>query len=577
MTVNNTGNQATGQLTVGLSGANTASFALSGTTITSIAVGGSTAFTVRPATGLAVGTHSATVTVSGGNGITASFNVSFTVTPAPVYSISLSQTTAHVFTPALFGYAAAPDALSVTVNNTGNQATGQLTVGLSDANAASFTLSATTITSIAAGGNAAFTVRPNTGLAGGTHNATVTVSGGNGITASFDVSFTVAANLVWTAIEGGTGYYEDGGMSYIITDPGPSTFRMDDIYSIAWGGPAGNERFVAVGTYGRMAYSADGISWTAIEGGTGTATVTDPGPSTFGQNTIFSIAWGGPAGNERFVAVGNSGRMAYSTDGINWTAIEGGTGTGSTVTDPGPSTFGSINIRSIAWGGPAGNERFVAVGYTGRMAYSADGTNWTAINNTASTFGSINIRSIAWGGPAGNQRFVAGGNNGRMAYSADGISWTAINATASTFGTTNGIVGIAWGGSAGNERFVAVGGGGRMAYSANGISWTAINATASTFVEGYYINGIAWGGPAGRFIAVGDWDGRMAYSADGINWTAIEGGTGYVGDWGLSWIITDPGPSTFGGSRINSIAWGGPVGRFVAVGDWGRMAYSSFE
>ena len=36
-------------------------------------------------------------------------------------------------------------------------------------------------------------VKPNTGLTAGTYEATVTVSGSNGISASFDVSFTVNA------------------------------------------------------------------------------------------------------------------------------------------------------------------------------------------------------------------------------------------------------------------------------------------------------------------------------------------------------------------------------------------------
>ena len=51
--------------------------------------------------------------------------------------------------------------------------------------------------------------------------------------------------------------------------------------------------------------------------------------------------------------------MAYSNTGINWTAIPGGTGEGT-------STFGTSGIYGIAYG----NGRFVAVGFGGRMAYS---------------------------------------------------------------------------------------------------------------------------------------------------------------------------------------------------------------
>ena len=81
---------------------------------------------------------------------------------------------------------------NVTVNNTGNQATGSLNVTLSGSNASGFTLSRTSISSINVGGSSSFTIAPRTGLAAGTYTATVTVSGGASITShSFTVSFTV--------------------------------------------------------------------------------------------------------------------------------------------------------------------------------------------------------------------------------------------------------------------------------------------------------------------------------------------------------------------------------------------------
>ena len=80
VTVTNTGTGATGELTVELSGTNESSFMLSKTSIDSIAAGGNNSFTVVPNTGLAAGTYTATVTVSGSGSITAkSFDVSFTV------------------------------------------------------------------------------------------------------------------------------------------------------------------------------------------------------------------------------------------------------------------------------------------------------------------------------------------------------------------------------------------------------------------------------------------------------------------------------------------------------------------
>lgn len=110
--------------------------------------------------------------------------------PSVVYSIALNKSGTHTFAVQTVGYGA-QSPLTVTATNTGNQATGNLTVSLSGANAGSYTLSAAALDSIAVSGTDSFTIVPNTGLATGTYTATVTVSGSNGISESFAVSFTV--------------------------------------------------------------------------------------------------------------------------------------------------------------------------------------------------------------------------------------------------------------------------------------------------------------------------------------------------------------------------------------------------
>jgi len=111
---------------------------------------------------------------------------------APTYSIAVDKSAIYPFVGAVEGYAALAPA-SVTVTNTGTAATGGLTVALTGADAGSFTLSKTALADIAPGGTDSFTVVPVTGLAVGGYTATVTVSGGNSLSASFDVSFTVFA------------------------------------------------------------------------------------------------------------------------------------------------------------------------------------------------------------------------------------------------------------------------------------------------------------------------------------------------------------------------------------------------
>ncbi|WP_175498902.1 S-layer homology domain-containing protein [Paenibacillus sp. NFR01] len=80
VTVSNEGAEASGELTVELSGNDASSFTLSKTDISSIAIEGNDSFTVAPNTGLAVKTYSAAVTVSGTNVTSKSFTVSFEVT-----------------------------------------------------------------------------------------------------------------------------------------------------------------------------------------------------------------------------------------------------------------------------------------------------------------------------------------------------------------------------------------------------------------------------------------------------------------------------------------------------------------
>jgi len=63
------------------------------------------------------------------------------------------------------------------------------------------------------------------------------------------------------------------------------------------------------------------------------------------------------------------------------------------------------------------------------------------------------------------------------------------------------------------------------------------------------VSGIVWGG--GKFVAVGE---HISYSTDGINWTVAQEN-----------IFSDTG--------INCVTWGN--NRFIAAGDYGKMAYSA--
>jgi hypothetical protein len=178
-----------------------------------------------------------------------------------------------------------------------------------------------------------------------------------------------------------------GPTNWIAVTDSPFGTSDNSINGIAYGG----NKFVAVGNQGKIAYSSDGITWTAVANSTFSST-----------SSIGPIAYG----NGRFVAVrgGGYGNIAYSDDGINWTVV---------------------SIPSGSWYAIAyGSNRFVIAGGEGKMAYSTDGTAtaWTAVADSKLGTSDNKVNDIAYG----NNRFVAVGDKGKMAYSSDGISWTAV-------------------------------------------------------------------------------------------------------------------------------------------------------
>jgi hypothetical protein len=316
---------------------------------------------------------------------------------------------------------------------------------------------------------------------------------------TYAVTFDVAAAPGWDAATN----LSAGNLVVITpfwTAVSDSKFGSDDIFAVAYG----NDKFVAGGKGGKIAYSSNGATWTAVTAinifGTGD------------YDGIRAIAYG----NGKFVAGGTGGKMVTSTDGVTWTTVSnstftsyilaiaygsngstvskfvaGGINTGKMATSTDGTTWATVTnntgtdpIEAIAYG----NGKFVAVGWKGKMATSTDGTTWTAVSD--STFGSDDIEVIAYG----KDKFVAGGSNGKMAYSSDGITWTAISD--STFGTS-GIYAIAYG----NGKFVA-GGIGKTATSTDGVTWTATPDRTSC-------NAIAYGN--NKFVAVG-YNGKIAYS-----------------------------------------------------------------
>ena len=114
-------------------------------------------------------------------------------------STDMDPTATHVFPAVTAGYKDSDlTPKEVTITNTGNAETGELTVALSNDNGFIVVPENRTISSITKGGTAAFSIKPQADLSQGTYTATVTVSGQNIVAQSFDVSFTVKAAVTKT-------------------------------------------------------------------------------------------------------------------------------------------------------------------------------------------------------------------------------------------------------------------------------------------------------------------------------------------------------------------------------------------
>ena len=277
-----------------------------------------------------------------------------------------------------------------------------------------------------------------------------------------------------------------------------------------------------------------------------TAVTTTPFSTSGGATKII---YDGPAGQKKFVAVGYGKEIAYSSDGINWTS--------ATITGP------SCAFSSVAYGGPSGKEQFIAVSRSKYLAHSTDGMNWQVKEYLVSFY---DIYDIIYEGPVGGKKFVMttstvsgtfGTTNPAVWYSLDGETWTSVEDTP----LKNTGMCIAYG----NGKFVAGDAEGNIAYSTNGINWSSatISGIPTIAISGVGVvnidiiwDSITYGGPAGqkKFVAVGI---GIAYSNDGVSWTYIPQGTK---------------DNTTATSMGNAIAYGGD--RFVAVSGGGKMSYS---
>jgi len=229
---------------------------------------------------------------------------------------------------------------------------------------------------------------------------------------------------------------------------------------VAWCG----NRFVAVGDFGAVETSGDGVQWLP------SIPISTNGP-------VRAIA----CTNKLMLVAGDQGFMMSSPDGLSWTQRSNGT---------------TAPLYSVA----ASPSLFVAVGGSpaGQIFTSPDAITWTSRTNSAQ----YPLQSVVWTGT----QFVALSRFGEALTSPDGMTWSLHQ-----LGTPNETFGLAWSGT----KLVAVGTNTVMT-SPDGVTWTT-----QPFPYQGQINAVAWTGA--QFVAVGQvpstTPSAIFTSPDGTSWT----------------------------------------------------------
>lgn len=284
-----------------------------------------------------------------------------------------------------------------------------------------------------------------------------------------------------TSAEGSFAAVGAGGAIFTSTDGKnwtPQTSPVTtDLYAVT--GYAANQnnptnpalRWVAVGAGGASLYSLNGSDWNV-----GRAyDLANPA-----LRSLTHVAG-------TFLAVGDSGTILSSTDGITWTSHTSNT---------------TNNLNGVTRG-----NFYIAVGDGGKILTSADGNTWTSITTSPPT--TANLRQVTSFGSI----IVAVGDGGTIVTSIDsGTTWTSrtqsgtpnlVGVAAESHLKANDVVDPALG-FIPYAQFVAVDSSGNAYTSTNGNSWSAaaISSGNTTSTSKASLNSLVSGGFG--YVAVGN-------------------------------------------------------------------------
>lgn len=369
-------------------------------------------------------------------------------------------------------------------------------------------------------------------------------------------TFTDPVRLAWT----GSNVHAFSSSGTDTSTNGTSWTRISTLprafYDVKWL----RDRFIAIGYSGALESSADGVAWTP-----GTSGTTGP---------LYAAA----ASPDEFMVGGQSGILLASPGGVEWTSRTVPVA-GMTVSSleyrfgrwflAGPQGI-HHSVDGISWTAVPGLQTFPSLGdqiklvWTGSElvcttldARTSDGIHWQQpeILNLSPDF-----NAVAKGGPGG---YVAVGEAGVIRYSPDGYSWQRVDSP-----TSSSLVAVA----ASPGLWVAVGSGGVIVSSPDGVHWTLRDSGTTTHLSDVASNGQ-------RFAAVGE-DGVLLVSPDGLTWSVQSTGTtadipniesagpGFKAFAAAGQVIQSPDGiawSLVAADLITNVTWNGSY--YVAIGN----------
>lgn len=342
--------------------------------------------------------------------------------------------------------------------------------------------------------------------------------------------------------------------------------------------------------FGALAYSSDtGATWNA--------------PVGFGAGTtpFNAIYYASAAATPTWIACGNNGQLATSTDGVNWAMVTIPTDTIS----PDPA---GLNFLSATYGITSTNACFLVTTHNGRVLYSPDAVTWNLVPASGASPKITSAGTALYTSLFFDGKLYVAGAKGRIWYKVWGATtnlatdaWAEVTAGASGSYTlanyfqpaganydircaaTNGTV--AYFAGAGGKivvRNLGASGAGRTQWDActggGGVTYTAMAYDGTTMFaavgEKAYAT-VMSGGTGWTRTRVADIPALSKIMKDstlrGVTYTALGqpvfvGSKGKIAIGGSGGVWTAPTSTSadFGENQLNGVAYGG--GKLLAVG-----------